>query len=346
MSIVKVNKSGLGTIAGDLKSKVSSLDSDIEAVAGTLESIPAHEDFPSLTSKASMIANSLKNLSTDYKYLGDNIQNYVDALVEIDGEGCDSSAEALKAFNSANTKLNISPNTGTTKFSHNANSSKGNYTYSYSTGPRGVKTNNGFSNNNEVGTLVYTGSVGTLSSIVGSVSKDELIEMGQIIETEEGTVIEVPVGLGSVHTYMGWQMITARDSQQYKLIESAGMNFDEEGFGMIGDRYVIACTETYGKVGDYIDVYKEDGTVLKCIIGDIKNQSDPGCNVWGHENGENIIEFVVDKNTWYNGNRGGHANPGTEDCHPEWNQNIVKIVNKGNYFDILNDRESDKVIMV
>ena len=53
-----------------------------------------------------------------------------------------------------------------------------------------------------------------------------------------GNVIEVPNGLGSSHTYMGWQMITSTSSTQYKLKESAGMNFDEEGFGKIGDRYV------------------------------------------------------------------------------------------------------------
>lgn len=146
---------------------------------------------------------------------------------------------------------------------------------------------------------------------------------------QNGEEIMVPTGLGAVHTYMAWQMITSPSSLQYRLKEAAGMNFDAEGFGRIGDRYVIACTTTFGGIGDYVDFYKEDGTVIKGIIGDIKNQNDSGCNQWGHLNGTCIVEFVVDRNDWYNR---GHANPGTSGCHPEWNKNITKVVNRGNYW--------------
>lgn len=145
------------------------------------------------------------------------------------------------------------------------------------------------------------------------------------------STVDVPDGLGDVHTYMGWQMITNKDSAQYKLKEAAGMNFDSEGFGKIDDRYVVATTTTFGNVGDYIDFEQADGSIIQCIIGDIKNQGDGGCNKWGHDNGTNIVEFVVDKSSWYGSN---HANPGTSSCHPEWNQNITKATNYGNYFDI------------
>ena len=147
-----------------------------------------------------------------------------------------------------------------------------------------------------------------------------------------GTTITVPSGLGNVHTYMGWQMITSPSSMQYVLREQAGMNFDSEGFGIINGRYVIACTTTYGQVGDYVDFYQEDGTIIHAIIGDIKNQTDKGCNKWGHHDGDCIIEFVVDKRTWYRNGKGNHANPGTANCHPEWNYDITKVVNGGSYF--------------
>lgn len=147
---------------------------------------------------------------------------------------------------------------------------------------------------------------------------------------EAGETINIPAGLGAVHTYMGWQMITSTTSTQYKLREQAGMNFDEEGFGRINGRYVIACTTTYGQVGDYVDFYQADGTIIPCIIGDIKNQNDAGCNEWGHLDGTCIIEFVVDKTTWYDPM---HENPGTPNCHPEWNQYLTKAVNGGSYFD-------------
>lgn len=145
-----------------------------------------------------------------------------------------------------------------------------------------------------------------------------------------GTTITIPSGLGAYHTYMGWQMITSTSSTQYKLREQAGMNFDNEGFGRINGRYVIACTTTFGNVGDYIDFYQDDGSVLQCIIGDIKNQNDAGCNEWGHENGQVIIEFVVDKGSWYNCN---HPNPGSQGFHTEWNKPLTKAINGGSYFD-------------
>lgn len=168
----------------------------------------------------------------------------------------------------------------------------------------------------------------------GNVIKDNESVQNVVNENDsnlkEQKVVEVPSGLGKVHTYMGWQLITDKSSPQYKLREAAGMNFDSEGFGKIGDRYVVATTTTFGNVGDYVDFERSDGSVLKCVIGDLKNQSDRNCNVWGHENGQNIVEFVVDKNSWYGSN---HSNPGTASCHPEWSQNITKATNYGNYFD-------------
>lgn len=143
--------------------------------------------------------------------------------------------------------------------------------------------------------------------------------------------INLPSGLGGVFTYMGWQTITSSGSLQYKLRSQAGQNFDSEGFGIINGRYVVACTTTFGAVGDYIDVYQSNGNVIKCVIGDIKNQNDSGCNKWGHLDGKCVIEFVVDKDSWYSSK---HANPGTSSCHPEWGgQTITKIINCGNYFD-------------
>lgn len=143
----------------------------------------------------------------------------------------------------------------------------------------------------------------------------------------------IPEGLGDVFTYMGWQCITSKTSRQYQLMEAIGGvedKFDAEGFGRINGRYVIACTQTYGEVGDYVDFVQKNGNVIKCIIGDIKSYKDPECTQWGHKYGQNIVEFVVDKDSWYTS---GHPNPGTESCHPEWKDEIVKAINYGSYYD-------------
>ncbi|MDO4519305.1 MAG: hypothetical protein Q4B47_03250 [Eubacteriales bacterium] len=156
------------------------------------------------------------------------------------------------------------------------------------------------------------------------------------INEVEGTVYELPDGLGAYFTYMGWQCITNRASNQWAVIEKSGgfdYNFNDEGFAVVNDRYLIACTLTFGNVGDAVDFVQNDGTVITGIIGDIKNQNDPGCNIYGHNNGQVVLEFIVDKNQWYSGGSASHPNPGTSTCHPEWGgKYISKIINYGPYF--------------
>lgn len=145
-----------------------------------------------------------------------------------------------------------------------------------------------------------------------------------------GNTITLPAGLGTVYTHMGWQCITSKTSMQYKLREQAGMRFDGNGIGIINGRYVIACTTTFGKVGDYLNVKLSNGQSFKCIIGEIKNQDDSGCNKWGHQNGKSVIEFVVDKTGGWAGYNGTKT---VLQCHPEWkNSSTVSITNEGSYW--------------
>lgn len=320
-SVVKVNKDSLANNASSLNSTVTELSSTISSLGSTLSSIPGHSEFGSLTSKASLIADSLESLNVDSKNLASNIKNYIDSVVEIDGENiADVSFSSAQKSMDAPTTTSYSGNSSssiTASSVYYSSSSAGTYSYSYSSSPSG--------------TTVYTtnnwGTVDTSNAFPGKEYNYEGIE--KYLEDVKGTTVTLPAGLGSIHTYMGWQCITAVGSTQYKLREVAGMKFDEEGFAKIGDRYVVATTTTFGKVGDFIDVYQSDGSVIKCVIGDIKNQNDAGCNQWGHDNGHCVVEFVVDKNSWYGTNKTVTA------FHPEFNQNITKIVNKGNYFDLI-----------
>ena len=185
--------------------------------------------------------------------------------------------------------------------------------------------------------VIYAGDGQTIEAksrragiVASEVSYNNAVWAVRILDEDQATQFDIPDGLGSVHSYMGWQKVTMKGSQQYAFRESAGMAFDPEGFGVVDNRYVIACTTTFGNIGDYVDFYQEDGSVIPCIIGDFKNQNDAGCNAYGHLNGDCIIEFVVDQNSWYHS---GHANPGTASCHPEWSQDIVKAVNVGSFYD-------------
>ena len=139
-----------------------------------------------------------------------------------------------------------------------------------------------------------------------------------------GKIINIPSPYGDSFTYMGWSLITSTGSNQYKLRVKTGEHYDANGFGKIGDRYVIACTPTFGKIGDEIDFVLANGRVIHGVIGDEKNMSDAGCNKWGHDGGHSVVEFVVNKSMWY------HTGKTVTRFHPEWAKSrVVKAVNLG-----------------
>ena len=113
--------------------------------------------------------------------------------------------------------------------------------------------------------------------------------------------IDIPEGYGGEFSHMGWQLITAKDTKQLKLKEKFGMKFDPDGIGCIDGRKVIAVTTKFGKIGDALCVKLENGEEFHAIIGDFKDQNDPDCNEWGHNNGKCVVEFVVDKSTGWLG---------------------------------------------
>ena len=138
----------------------------------------------------------------------------------------------------------------------------------------------------------------------------------------------VPKGMGTSYTYMGWALIHDWPTRQNYLRKRSGEHYDAHGFAKVNGRYVIACTTTFGKVGDYIDFVLDNGKVIHAIMGDEKNQSDPGCNKWGHDNGRSVVEFVVNKSMWY-----GHlGNTDITRFHPEWKSRVKMGVNLGKNF--------------
>ena len=73
---------------------------------------------------------------------------------------------------------------------------------------------------------------------------------------------------GEFKTYMSYQTITNRASEQYALQQQA---ITVNGFRMIKDRYLIAVGTYYAQqCGELLDITLDDGTIIKCIVGDIK----------------------------------------------------------------------------
>ena len=183
---------------------------------------------------------------------------------------------------------------------------------------------------------------GTEEGVTDTVEDDNtIIELPDSDVTDEGLTpvktITVPEGYGTQLTReTGWELIGItkvedQSSNQYKLRDMLGDEFqyDEEGFGKARGRYLIACTKTFGDVGDYIDFTLEDGTTFPCIIADSKGSADAsrGVNDYGHRNGIQVLEFIVSQESY---NQKG--NPGESTNHPEWNHRVVSATNYGNKF--------------
>ena len=92
---------------------------------------------------------------------------------------------------------------------------------------------------------------------------------------------------------------------------------------------MVACNSTFGEIGDEIDFVLGNGKVIHAIIGEYKSFDDPDCNTWGHEYGHCVVEFCVNKSSWY-----GSGKSITR-YHPEWaDTTVVKAVNlQKNFFD-------------
>ena len=110
----------------------------------------------------------------------------------------------------------------------------------------------------------------------------------------------------SVYSYMDWKTITNKNSTQYRL-KNKYNTYDSNGLADIKGRKVVACTSTFGSIGDEIEVtfqkgvdyFNKQSKTLFAIIGDFKSQNDSNCDRYGHLYGNSqrsVIEFIVDSN--------------------------------------------------
>lgn len=95
--------------------------------------------------------------------------------------------------------------------------------------------------------------------------------------------------------YMPYQKITSKASKQYQLQQSA--TTDENGLRKYNGRYMVAVGSYFNApVGTYLDVTLSTGTVLKCVVGDRKQDAHTDNLNLQTPNG-NIVEFIIDENT-------------------------------------------------
>lgn len=95
-----------------------------------------------------------------------------------------------------------------------------------------------------------------------------------------------------IKSYMPYQAITSKSSDQYKLqkIAYTGMY----GIRQINGRFCIAVGSAYTtQIGQYIDLVLQDGTIIPCILGDCKANNDTNESNTLTIDGS-LAEFIVD----------------------------------------------------
>jgi len=122
-------------------------------------------------------------------------------------------------------------------------------------------------------------------------------------------------------SWMPYQMITDGSSKQYKLQRYAYTG--TYGIRQVNGRYCVALGNYWGiKVGQYFDLVLENGTIIPCIMADVKADCDTdSSNCITVANGC-MSEFVVCRHSLVSrAKRSGSVNS----CCDAWDSRIVEV---------------------
>ena len=123
-------------------------------------------------------------------------------------------------------------------------------------------------------------------------------------------------------TYMDYRTITSTGTYEYKLQNTVAYTNDD-GIRMINGRYCIAVGTAFGtRIGQYIDLVLENGTVIHCIMGDTKSDE--------HTDSEHVFtvasgccsEFIVETEKLNGVAKSGDVS----NAHPEWKSAVSKVM--------------------
>jgi hypothetical protein len=163
--------------------------------------------------------------------------------------------------------------------------------------------------------------------------------------------IYIPEQYGNgIFTYTVYEDINWQYSQgelYAKWLAQPSSSRYNDGIATYQRRWLIACTSTFGNVGDLVTFYlstdqdmnvtlQGSGAVitdlshlvtLHCIIADIKNQNDEGGTPWGHNWGQSVIEFEVEESRVATN---GGDNPGQGNWKTEWGGEERRVIGASN----------------
>ena len=119
------------------------------------------------------------------------------------------------------------------------------------------------------------------------------------IEPSPETPVEIPVEPDVSTTTIPEERKPEEGTPAYEVYEL--VDYDDDGYARVEDRYVISCSENVGKVGDEVVFTLEDGTKVRCVVGENRETNDNDIQIITNENytpeGDNnrtpLLENVV-----------------------------------------------------
>lgn len=125
-----------------------------------------------------------------------------------------------------------------------------------------------------------------------------------------------------IKSYMPYIAITSRSSAQWKLQQIAYTG--THGIRQVNGRYCIAVGSAYtSKIGQYIDLVLENGTVIPCILADQKADKDTNSENTITEHDGSLVEFVVSSS---NLSRSVRKMGDISYAQDDWNSMITQVI--------------------
>ena len=122
-------------------------------------------------------------------------------------------------------------------------------------------------------------------------------------------------------SYMPYTAITSKSSPQYKLQQIAYTG--TYGIRQYDNRYCVAIGTAFNAdVGTYFDLILANGTVIPCIVADIKADKHTDSNNMITIANGCLTEFIVDSSTL---NRKAKRMGDISYCNEDWNSRVEKI---------------------
>lgn len=123
-------------------------------------------------------------------------------------------------------------------------------------------------------------------------------------------------------SYMPYTAITDKSSKQYKLqqIASTGVY----GIRTVNGRFLCAIGTAFNAdIGTYFDLILEDGFMIPCVVGDLKNPTHTeSSNIFTKSN-NCASEFLIDTDALH---KTAKKTGNISDCNELWNECVRAIV--------------------